>query len=207
MLASIAIEYLVNTFRSQQDIGVCYIYCDYKIQDEQTPLNLLASLLKQLLQYKSLVPEDIRGLYKKHNNGTKTTRPILDEVFESLQLTAASFSLVYLVVDALDELQQHGKLFQTLLSKLSTLQATTPLELMLTSRDIPRVTEEVQEDVRLEVRASDEDVARYVDGHIDELPRFVSKSAKIQQNIKDAIVSAVDGMYVSSTFLSFQNIF
>lgn len=198
MLASIAIDYLVSTFCSQEDVGVAYIFCDYKTQNEQTPLNLLASLLRQLLEQKLSVPEEIRVLYKKN-------RPSLDKVFESLQLIASSFLRVFVVVDALDELQQHGRSLQTWLSKLCEAQATKSVNLMLTSRDIPRVTENVQSNVRLEVRASDEDVERYVDGHLDELPRFVSKSPKMQQTIKDAIVSTVDGMCVPSTFLGNEN--
>lgn len=71
---------------------------------------------------------------------------------------------------------------------------------MLTSRDLPRVTEKVQNGVRLEVRASDDDVGKYVDGHMDDLPNFLSKSPKIQQSIKKAVVTAVDGMYVLQHF-------
>ena len=197
MLASIAIEHLVNSSRGQQHIGVTYIFCDYKMQNEQTAQALIANLLKQLLQHKLSIPEHIRRMYERLNNGSKdVARPTLDEVFESLLLIAASFSQVYIVIDALDELQQHARLLPTLLSKLSALQARSPLNLTMTSRDIPRVTEQVQYNVRLEVCASNEDVERYVSGHLDELPKFVSKSPKMQQTIKDAIVSAVDGMYV-----------
>lgn len=202
VLASIAIEHLVNTFRSQRDIGVAYIFCDYRTQNEQTLLNLLASLLKQFLLHKSAVLEGIRSLYEQHNNGSKTAQPILDEVFESLQLIAASFSQEYIVVDALDEVQQHGKLLQSLLPKVFELQATKPFNLMLTSREIPRLPEEVHSHFTLKVRASDDDVRRHVDGRMDELPRFVSRDPKMQQTIKDAIASAVDGKYVLSRIWS-----
>lgn len=148
--------------------------------------------MKRLLQHQHSIPEDVRRSYESHRKAD--TRPTLDEAFESLQSISASFSQVYLVVDALDELQQDGKLVQTLLSKLSALQDKKHVNLMLTSRDIPHVTENVQSDVKLEVRASDEDVKKYVDGHIDELPKLVSRNPILQQSIKDAIVSAVDGM-------------
>ena len=192
MLASIAIEHLTSMFRSQQSIGVAYIFCDYKGQSEQTSLNLIASLLKQLLQHQRSIPDGIRRMYERHS--ACVTRPSLDEAFESLQLTVARFSQVYIVVDALDELQQETDILQILLSKLSALIDINPVNLMLTSRDVPHVLEKIQNEVRLDMRASDEDVNRYVDGHMYQFPTFVSRSPEFQEDIKKAIVSVVDGM-------------
>ena len=194
MLASIAIEYLIKTFRCQQDTGVAYIYCDYKAENEQGHTNLLASLLKQLVQQMSSIPEHVQELYGQVSNGIKSRCPSSKTMFESLQLTMASFSEVYIVVDALDELQQGGQIVQTFLSKLVELKAQHSLNLMLTSRVIPRVTDYVQSDVILDVHARKEDVLRYVDSHMKELPKFVSKNADLQQTIKESILAAVDGM-------------
>ena len=184
----------MNAFRSQQDTGVAYIYCDYKAEHEQGPPALLASLLKQLVQQKSPIPDHVKELYGQLSNGTKPSRPSFKMMFESLLLTVASFSQVYIVVDALDELQQDSQVVQAFLSKLSELKAQKSVNLMLTSRAIPRVTDFIQSDVRLEVRAKKEDVMRYIDAHMKGLPKFVSKNADLQQTIKESIVDAVDGM-------------
>ena len=202
MLACVAIDHLINTFRDMPDIGVAYIYCDYKQENEHTHLNLLADLLKQMLQQSSSIPGYTRDMYKQRDNGPTSARPTLTQILESLQLTMTSFARVFIVVDALDELQRGGKMLQNFLSKLFALQASKTVNLMLTSRDVPLVTEKVQRCVRLEVRASDEDVRKYLEGRMDELPKIVSRSPNIQQSIKDAIVSAVDGMYVSSSSMS-----
>ena len=194
MLASITIEHLFKTFRSQQDNGVAYIYCDYKAEHEQGSPALLASLLKQLIQQKSSIPDHVRELFGQPSNGTKSTYPSFRMMFESLLLTVASFSQVYIVIDALDELQQGNQVLQAFLSKLSALKAQKSVNLMLTSRVIPRVTDSIQSDVRLEVRAKKEDVMRYIDAHMKGLPKFVSKNSDLQQAIKESIVDAVDGM-------------
>lgn len=201
MLTSIAIEHLNDTFGSRQDIGVAYIYCDYKIGNEQRPLNLLASLLKQLLIQKSSIPEHIQELYRQYSDRAETPRPSLKEVFESLQLTVASFSQVYIIVDALDELQQGDQVVQAFLSRLSELKAKKSVKYMLTSRVVPRVMDCIQSGLRLEIRASKEDVMRYIDARMNELPKFVSKKPELQKTIKEVIVAAVDGMYVCSTIL------
>lgn len=206
MLASTVIECLVDNYRSPDGVGVVYVFCDYKTEDEQTPLSLLANLLKQLCLHRSSIPNEIRRLYEQHNGGVEITRPSLGSIFESLKLIAASFPKIYIVVDALNELQQHDNMTPTFLSKLSALQATTSVNLMLTSQDIPRVLEGIQNAVKLEVRASDEDVLRYVDGYINKLPDFVSRSPTIQKCIKDAILHAADGMYVSFTIFSYKQV-
>ena len=194
MLASITIEHLINTSRNQHDTGVAYIYCDYKAEYEQGPSALLASLLKQLVQQRSSIPDHVRDLYGQLGNSAKPSCPSLKMMYESLLLTVASFSQVYIVVDALDELQQGSQVVQAFLSKLSELKARESVNLMLTSRVIPRVTDFIQSDVRLDVRAKREDVMRYIDAHMEGLPKFVSKNPDLKQAIKDSIVDAVDGM-------------
>ena len=196
MLASITIEHLINTFRGQHDTGVAYIYCDYKAEHEQGPSVLLASLLKQLLQQRSSIPDHVQDLYGQLSNGAKPSFPSFQRMFDSLLLTVASFSQVYIVVDALDELQHDGQVVQTFLSKFSELKTLTSVNFMLTSRVIPRVTDFIQSDVTLEVRAKKEDVIRYIDAHMKWLPKFISKNADLQQTIKGSIVDAVDGMWV-----------
>jgi hypothetical protein len=50
----------------------------------------------------------------------------------------------------------------------------------------------------LEIRASEEDVRRYLDGHMSQLPAFVVQRSDLQEEIKTGIVTAVRGMYVYS---------
>lgn len=51
--------------------------------------------------------------------------------------------------------------------------------------------------VSIEIRASSDDVRRYLDNHLSQLPGFVSDNLELQEEIKTEIVKAVDGMYVS----------
>jgi hypothetical protein len=50
----------------------------------------------------------------------------------------------------------------------------------------------------LEIRANDEDVQRYLDGHMSRLPSFVLRRHDLQEEIKTEIIKAVDGMHVPS---------
>ena len=60
-----------------------------------------------------------------------------------------------------------------------------------------RLQKEFKGCISLEIRASDEDVRRYLDGHMSQLPAFVSEQIQnLQEEIKTEIAKAVEGMYV-----------
>ena len=48
---------------------------------------------------------------------------------------------------------------------------------------------------KLEVRASEEDVKRYIAGEIYRLPICIQRDSSLQDMVKDKIVEATDGMY------------
>ncbi|KFZ20148.1 hypothetical protein V501_00284 [Pseudogymnoascus sp. VKM F-4519 (FW-2642)] len=50
--------------------------------------------------------------------------------------------------------------------------------------------------MQLEIRASDEDVQRYLDGQMLQLPSCVLRSPELQDEIKADIIKAVDGMFL-----------
>ncbi|KAG4256535.1 hypothetical protein FPRO03_14024 [Fusarium proliferatum] len=48
----------------------------------------------------------------------------------------------------------------------------------------------------IEIRASPDDVARYLEGHIEQLPSFVQQDRQLQEEITTGISEAVDGMFL-----------
>jgi hypothetical protein len=83
------------------------------------------------------------------------------------------------------------------LSELLELQKKVGANLFATSRFIPDITNVLEEKgVKMEINASEEDVRRYLDGHVTRLPSFVLRSLNLREEIKTEIVKAVRGMYV-----------
>ena len=193
MLASIAVDHLQRAFH-QKNIPVTYIYCDYKRQHEQTPANLIASILKQLLQHCDSIPESVRRSHRHHVNSV--TRPPLDEVYDMLTNVFVHFSQIYIVVDALDKLTASGQVRQTLLATLRSLQKAGNVHLIMTSRFIPPEFHQFQDFMLLEICASNDDVQKYVYGHMDDLTMSVQGNPKLQETIVKSIVDAVDGMFL-----------
>lgn len=195
MITSIIIDHLCNRFQNDGNVGIAYLYCNFRREQEQKPADLFASLLKQLIQEQPSVPKSMRGLYEHHKD--RRTRPSSDEILAVLHSAIRDYSRTFIIIDALDECQVSNGVRRILLSKIFNLQAKTAVSLFATSRFIPEIEKEFERGLSLEIRASDEDVQRYLDSHMFQLPSFVSNNLDLKEKIKTAIVNAVDGMYVS----------
>jgi len=191
MIAAIAVDHLSKTAQSSS-IGVAYVYCNYKAQEEQDTNNLLAAILKQLVQARPSLIEPVEQLHVEHTK--RGTRPSVDEIFAALQSVLAKFSAVYVVIDALDECRDSDGTRRLFLAKLQDLQAKTDLRLMITSRFIPDIVDEFKTALRLEVQASEEDVKRFVAGQIYRLPKCIQRDTALQEMMQDKIIEAVSGM-------------
>ncbi|RYP06973.1 hypothetical protein DL765_009292 [Monosporascus sp. GIB2] len=190
ILTSIVIDDLTTRFQGDSNICIAYFYCDFRRREEQTAEDLLASLLKQLSQGQSSLPDSVRALYGQHEK--KRTRPKPDEISRALQSVAAMYSRVFIVLDALDECEVSGHC----LPKIFDLQTECGVNLFATSRFIPGIAKNFKGNVSLEIYARNEDVERYLAGHMSRLPSFVFDHPDLQNEIKAAISKAADGMYV-----------
>jgi Cdc6-like AAA superfamily ATPase len=200
ILTSIVVAELTSRFGSNKNIGIAYIYCNFKQQDRQKAEDLLASLLKQLAQGHPSIPEGVKSLYDKHKG--KGTRPSFEEISTTLQSVVALNSRVFIIIDALDECQISGGYQARFLKEIFDFQAIYRTNIFVTSRFIPEITERFYGTISREIRASPEDVQRYVDSHILDLPSFIKRNPDLQEEIKTEIVKAADGMYVISHILS-----
>ena len=195
VITSIVVEYLSTKFRNDTTVGITYLYCNFQRQQEQKPADLIASILKQLIQRQPSLPENVISLYKHHY--ANRTRPLFDEISKLLHSTVSNYSRAFIIIDALDECQVSDGGRKKFLLEMFNLQAKTGLNLFATSRFIPDIMKEFEGSVSLEIHASDGDVQKYLNGHISQLPSFVSRSPSLQEDIKGEIINAVKGMYVS----------
>jgi hypothetical protein len=194
ILTSIVIDNLTTCFETDQSIGIAYLYCNFKRQEEQTREALLASLLKQLTRDRPSLPESVRSLYESHRE--KRTRPLFDELSRTLQSVATLYTRVLIIVDALDECQVSNGCRTSFLTEIFNLQAKCAANIFATSRFIPEIMEKFEGSISLEIQAGEQDVRKYVDGHILHLPSFVRRNPDLQEEIKIEILKAVGGMYV-----------
>ena len=103
ILTSVVVEELTSRFQNDKSIGIAYLYFNFRRQEEQRTQDLLASLLKQLAQRQSFLPDSVKSLHDNHRE--RHTRPSVDEISKTLQSVVALYSRVFIIVDALDECQ------------------------------------------------------------------------------------------------------
>jgi Cdc6-like AAA superfamily ATPase len=191
MVAAIAIDHLLKSVQSSS-MAVAYVYCNYKAQEEQDASSMLAAIVKQLVRARPSAAEPVERLHKEHAD--RGTKPSLEEIFGTLREVVAKYSVVYIVVDALDECRDSDGTRSQFLAKLRELQAGKDIRLIATSRFIPEVEVEFRTAVRLEVRASNEDVRRFVASQMYRLPKCIQRDPALQKMVEEKIPETVDGM-------------
>ncbi|KAK2741725.1 hypothetical protein FQN55_008224 [Onygenales sp. PD_40] len=192
ILTSIVIKNLEEEFQADPKIGIAYIYCNFKQHDQHGIYDWLASLLKQLAERQSSLPKSVKEMYDRHE--AKRTQPTVDEISRIFDSVTAIFSRVFIVVDALDECPASNR--RGFLEELFKLQRQHGMNIFATSRDIPEIVDQFKDNIRLEIRASNEDVGRYLESHMGQLLPFVRKDRQLQDEIKVGISEAVDGMFL-----------
>ncbi|PCG94078.1 Hypothetical protein PENO1_080360 [Penicillium occitanis (nom. inval.)] len=192
VLTSIVVEQLTARANSQQNTGVTYLYCAFHRQDEQNADELLAIVLKQLAQSQSPLPANMVSVYDK--NKDKQQRPSFEQITSTLHQVAALYSRIFIVIDALDECSDRCR--TGLLSEIFKLQAKSRANVFATSRDIPNITEKFNGCTSLRIHATQEDIMRYIDGHMSQLQPCVQHSSDLQGKIKSKISKSVGGMFL-----------
>lgn len=192
VIRSTVIDHLQRTYPTS-DVGIAFVYCDYKEQEQQTCVNLVSSLLQQLVRQQALVPDEVCSLWDEHKR--ERTRPGIAEFSKLFQYTAAVFSTVFIVVDALDECSEVVR--NDLIAEINKLPQS--LHLMGTSRHNASIEQLFSGSVRLEILAADGDVKAYVHTQIDRrerLKKFVQADPSLQEEIETKITDKAQGMSV-----------
>ncbi|KAH0536013.1 hypothetical protein FGG08_007096 [Glutinoglossum americanum] len=190
---------VVNHLRRQrpqledgEGIGVAIIYLKYN-EPDQTLGNLLGSLVKQLVEEQGAVPKSLRELYGRHH--ARGTSPSLDEVSGILSSLVETYTKVSFIVDALDECSEEVR--WGLVEKLRGFKPK--VHLMITSRFLDSIEEELEGFERLDIKANRADIELFIDQQIlknKNLRRIVEKSPAIRDDIKEGVVRTAEDMFL-----------
>jgi Cdc6-like AAA superfamily ATPase len=193
MITSIVVDHLFRKFGDNPGIGIAFLYCNFRQQQEQQK-DLFLSLLKQFAQRIPTIPECVTRLYEDHKRNR--TRPSFGEISTALHSVIAGYSRSFIIIDALDEYSATDGVVSQFLEELFNLRAKTRSSLFATSRPIFGIPEQFKrrQSAVLEINTSNEDMLRYLDGHIYQISSYVRISPDIEEKIKTAIINAADGM-------------
>lgn len=183
--SSLAVEQLAAKIIGQP-IGLAYIYCDYRDQKGQTAVELIGSLVKQLVLQLDRVPPKVMDMYKfKKKNRTKLE---LHEATNMLNEIALSFEQCFICIDGLDESGCRRVLYKALFTW--DLVSNGKVRLLLTGR--PHIRHEILPNktvVPLEIIAHPDDVNDFLRHRIEEDRK--ERPADMTDDLKAQIVSTI----------------
>jgi len=99
--SSLVVDRLCDRAR-EENIAVACFYVDFAAREEQSPTNILGSLLKQIVGGLGTIPEEIRQTFQDHRKVIGGRGLRVSEIVKMLQ-TVTSLRPTFICVDALDE--------------------------------------------------------------------------------------------------------
>ncbi|KAL2793438.1 hypothetical protein BJX66DRAFT_225836 [Aspergillus keveii] len=93
-MTAIVIDDLHQRLRREQDVGIVYVYCNYRRQEDQTLHDLLLNVLKQLLRQRPSAPPSILERYERHRPLQKQPGP--DEIVGDIHSLSALYGRLFL---------------------------------------------------------------------------------------------------------------
>jgi len=192
IMASLVIDHLLRN-EHVADGPVTFIYCNYKRQNEQFVKHMLSSILRQIVDIQPTVPKPVQELYTSHT--TRRTTPLAGEIRQALEAVSKDLQGLTIVVDALDECETRAR--QEFLSAVETLRLQCEVRLLATSRPLPPVQSHPTflGKPTLEVKASDEDLEKYIRSRASELHFRVMSRPNLLDDLVTRTVRATGGMY------------
>ncbi|KAH9484709.1 Vegetative incompatibility protein HET-E-1 [Psilocybe cubensis] len=183
VLMSIVIDYLEHQLCSDNET-VVYIYCRH--DDERSITELLASLVKQLIEntdMNSPVFALVHDIYVTHKK--RATLPNKHEFLALLHKAFTLFNKVYIVLDALDEAPNiHQDLISTLAGlPASFLFSSRPMQLIDLPKDtiIVSIGDHNQDDIEVFVQSKlreNSHISRVLRGHEEHVDDICTKIHK-----------------------------
>ena len=152
----------------QQNVVVLSLYCDYQAQKDQSAVNMIGSLLSQVVLGAGQIPAEIQSVFELKQRGRHILR--LPDMLKLFAKTISSIERVYICFDGVDELLPQNR--SELLRALRQIVRDAPnVRLFLTGR--PYIRGELDKHLTMgayiiQVVADQGDIARYVSRKMDD---------------------------------------
>ena len=197
-ISSLVVDTLCD--QAGQNTAIACFYFDYTSQKEQSPTNMLGSLLKQVVAGLEEIPEHIAQAFKGGKRFLGGRGLQLSQIVELLEITLSS-QPTFLCIDALDECIAAHRL-KVLGSLRQILQKSPDTRIFLTGR--AHVRGEIESrlgrvTVTLFISPKKEDIHGYLRARLDEDTNPDAMDDCLEADIFKKIPETVSEMYVRRT--------
>jgi len=160
--SSLVVDMLCDKAR-EENIAIACFYVDFAAREEQSPTNILGSLLKQIVGGLGTIPEEIRETFQNHKKVIGGRGLRVPEIVKMLQ-TVTSLQRTFICVDALDECVE-GNQPEVLDSLRQILDKSPNTRIFLTARRHIRGEIEIYLGTRaaiLSIKPRNDDIVGYI---------------------------------------------
>ena len=189
---------VIDTLRKQtrgQNVAVLSLYCDYQAQRDQSAVNMIGALLRQVALRALRIPSEIKSAFDeaKQEGGEGLRLPDMVKLFVR---AINSIDLVYLCVDAVDEvLPRHRPEFFRALRQI--IQDAANVRLLLTGR--PYIRGEVDKHLTkgaciIQIVADQRDIMRYLSQRMDDDQDSDLMTECLRNDIMETMLETTSGM-------------
>jgi len=198
-VSSVVIDSLCNQARGQNATVACF-YFDFAAQNEQSPANMLGSLLKQLVFGLEEIPEEILEAYEERKKAIGGQGPQIPNILNILQ-TISSRGRTFICIDALDECAIEDR--ARLLDSLGQLLEQSPgTRIFMTGR--PHILSEIERRLAggvtsLSISPRRDDIVTYLRGKLAADPTPDARDNNLEAEILEKIPSDISEMYEERT--------
>ena len=205
--------YLRQTLKlnNQQPQFVAYFFCDDKDLKRRTSLNLLRSLLFQILivdeQLLRYVSEDAMKTHSQKLTDDSVETEELCYLWHALHtiIQRSRTTQFWIIIDAVDELEPTSrKDIAHQLNRILESDTVGRLKILFTDRQIPKYQFSNQTTFELGASESQDDVRTYIRQSIVELSNEVPIEPKFKAAIEDEIAMMANGTFLHAS-LAFAN--
>ncbi|KAG0642019.1 hypothetical protein HOY80DRAFT_1038049 [Tuber brumale] len=195
---SLVIDTLCEQARRQNAAVACF-YVDFAAR-EQSPTNMLGSLLKQLVRGLDKVPEQVVHAFRDSEMGVGSQTPQLADVVKLFQ-TVSTLQNTIICIDALDECSLGDRL--KLLSSLGHILRGSPrTRLFLTGRS--HIRSEIEEQLGgvvtiVSITTGKGDIIRYLRSRLDEDPAPDAMNSGLEADIVHRISGTLSTIFLMAS--------
>ncbi|KAF4947314.1 hypothetical protein FSARC_14009 [Fusarium sarcochroum] len=203
VITSIVVNYLQNLhnrYYGDHNTACIYVYFDYREKKSQTLVNVLSSLLMQLLRSQHKVTHEIEENYDAYR--LKGILPAVEAYLQMIIAQAKPFKRIYMIVDALDECCSDTS--TNMLYKFLQVCRELPnsFHILFTSR--PGLNSQFAEpSCVIQLMAQPSDIKAYLDAFINSRPSMLaivekgsSYNPSFREFILDTVVNGSQGMFL-----------
>jgi len=181
--SSLVIDKLCDEAAGEGDTSVMCFYFDFAARNEQSPMNMLGSLLRQLGSGLGGIPEAIAQDFQKQKKGIGGRGLQVPGIMKMFQAIAATKRMI-ICIDALDEcVPEHRMVILESLRQI--LRGSSNTRLFMTGR--PQVRSEVEKWLdgavnSISIRPTEDGVIRYLYDKLrkDTTPEIMSSTLEVE---------------------------